>query len=45
MCAELDLHLKLVAPCDQVCGVGLELDEGGLGGEANVGEVGHDRMV
>ena len=44
-CPELDFCLELVAPSNQVGCVWLELDKGGLGCEANVHKVGHDRMV
>ena len=45
MCPKLDFCLELVTPGHEVCWVRLELDKGGLGREANVDQVVHDRVV
>ena len=44
-CPEFDFCLELITPGYQLGCVRLELDKGGLGREANVDKVGHDRMV
>ena len=45
LCPEFDFCLELVTPGHEVCWIWLELDKGGLGCEANVDKVGHDRVV